>query len=200
MFEWLKGLFGKKAPSAPPAEAPARSDLFAPQDRLIYSYLCGYAPDGSPQFKRVDPLEMWRKVMAHGPRIAAAVKVAASQSKAAGVKLDELAATVRELFGIGPVEEGGLPVPHLLELLGHFMDYCGVVKKNSAPSTTYAWETSPDTPSSERPTAPDDPTTTTTSDSGSTAAGDSTDPPTPLNSGSRSPSGGSTPASSSTAP
>lgn len=199
MFEWLKGLFGKKATPAPD-EAAHRPDLFAPRDRLIYSYLCGYDQDGTPQFKRVDPLELWRKVMAHGPRIAAAVKVAASQSKAAGAKLDELAATVRELFGIGPVEEGGLPVPHLLELLGHFMDYCGVVKKNSAPSTTYAWETSPDTPSSEQRTEETPPPTTTTSDSGSTAAVESTVPPTPLNSGSRSPSGGSTPASSSTAP
>lgn len=179
MFSWLVSLFGKKPKDD--------FNVYKEKERLIYTYWDG------EKVNKADPMVLYRKLVAKGPELEADMLAAKTTSKFAVEGHMRMIATLRGVFAVKPFEEGGLTEQETLSLYDHFMDYCGVVKKNGSPSSTSAPETSPATspatpPSSEGSSAPSQPTPNTSA-SGSTEGESSTRPPTPPTSGPQPPSG-----------
>jgi hypothetical protein len=159
-----------------------RYDLYTPGQRLIYSF-----HDGS-KVVRADPLELYRKLMAVGPELNVDMKVSVSPSKDAPRAHENVVKKVREVFGVKPLEEGGLTELEAIQLLDHFLTFCGFVKKNSSQPPTSSTATEEPSPSS-----PGSPPTSPSSGSGCAAAGPSSAGPTPSPSGPGSPSASLTP-------
>lgn len=149
---------------------PAGLNTYQPQERQIFHYFNG------EKVVPADPMILFRKVMAKGPDLDADMKAASfpgfNKGDEAYIKMTE---TLRGIFNIKSVEEGGLSGPELEELLNKFLDYCEWLKKKWNLIPTSATETSAPTASSSDAS----PTIPNTSDSGSTAPASSIDVPSP---------------------
>jgi len=148
--------------------APATDDpgLFQPAQRRLYRYFDGQG------MVTADPMVLWKRVLDVGPELNRAWRLSNSPSKDARSGYEDLLKSVRSIFNIKPLEEGGLTEGESTALLNHFFTYCGEVKKN--------WNLSQTTPPSMDSTASfaNPLPTTNTSDSGSTGSGSNTEPPT----------------------
>lgn len=173
---WLLRLL--RAGARTVALPPARGDLFDPEERMIYTHLVGFTPDGEKVFAQKDPMALWRKLMEQGAAIDADIKVARSPSKAAAERYAALAAKLRAIFDVKPLGQGGLSDPLLMQLFAHFIAYGETLKKNPPPTSTPPSGTSPPGPPTPAPAA-SSPDTPSTSDSGSTDTAPSTGSPTP---------------------
>lgn len=158
MFKWFFNLFVTKK---------NREDLFHPRERAIYTYWNG------KDFTVVDPLPLYKKVMAKGPELSVDIKVSMSPSKDSTKAHGRLIESLREIFNIKPFEEGGLTEAECQALLEHFMDFTANIKKNSSNSQTSRETTSPGTVPSQEESQP----ISNGSDSGSTEPDNTTDPP-----------------------
>lgn len=152
-----------------------RPDVFHPSERFIYTYFDG------KEDRRVDPLELYSKVIANWnvlrtdsniaqSKLSAEVKLGNSGKTIAQQAYENLLAKIREIFGVAPLaKDSGLTERETLDLFDHFLVYVERIKKNSPdlPTTPNATE------SESTPTE----ATITTSDSGSTSNGSSTDAP-----------------------
>lgn len=180
MFTWLYNLlFGRRGEGI---------DFYTPRERLIYTYFTGTDAKGKRQYARADPLELWKRVMDNGPAITINMKVAASKSKDARAKHDELMEDLRKAFQVRPYREGGLTDVELMDLFNHFMAYVGGVKKNSPTSTTSAPPEAEGPSPASSPSTGGGPPTESSSGSGSTGSGPASSPPAPPPSASPSPS------------
>ena len=155
MFAWL---FDKFRP---------KYDLFRPQERFIYRYF-----DGTKTVA-VDPLPVYKRIMAVGPELTVDAKVSRSASKEASKAHDGLISKIRVIFDLKPLSDGGLTEIEACTLLDHFLSYCDALKKNINPPPTSPPGTLPPTP----PSPVGNPPTLNGSDSGSIAAEPSTDEP-----------------------
>lgn len=121
-----------------------RFDIYKPRHRLIYSYW-----DGS-RIVHVDPMTLYKKVMAKGPEISIAIKIANSPSKSAPQGHEDVLKNVRDIFEVvpwDPKKGTGLTESEAFELLDHFLSYCDNVKKNTNPSQTLSNNSEESSPS-----------------------------------------------------
>lgn len=167
-----------------------RYDSYKPRQRMIYRYW-----DGA-RFVQADPLALWKSLMAVGPEIDVDSKVAASKLKDAPKAHTSMVLRIRNIFRIRPLVDGvgceeTLSDSECVDLLNHFMTYCGRQKKSASPPATFVRATPP----TSVPSSDASPPTPSSSDSGSTGGGLATGPAGPSTSGSASPSECSTPAS-----
>lgn len=143
--------------------------IFSLGERLIYRY-----NDGK-KMVQADPLRLYKAVMTVGPELEIDIKVSKSPSKDAAAAHEQALLKIRKVFGVKPLEEGGLTEIETFRLFDHFMSFCGIKKKD-----TNGLPTSPEAPS--LPTPPslaEGPPTPKPSDSGSTGSGSSNEKPTP---------------------
>lgn len=119
MFGWFKRKQNHDDPS-----------VYSTTERAIYRYT-----DGS-KMVTADPLVLVRKLMEIQPELAVDIKVAHSPSKDNLKAHVEMIAKLRNLFGVKPIEDGGLTESQLLDLFNHFLEYIDAVKKNSPNSAT----------------------------------------------------------------
>ncbi len=111
-----------------------RYDVYKPSERNVYTYQTGYTPD---TVVKADPVTLWKKVMDKGAEIDTDWKAASiPQSKFSKPARENLLKNVREVFGLKTFEEGGLSEWDAMDLLIHFMTYCGMLKKNVSTSQT----------------------------------------------------------------
>lgn len=75
----------------------------------------------------VDPLELGRKLIPRRRSMEIDLKVGNSQSRDAVKSMDRYHATLRDVFAVRPLEEGGLAQMELKGLLEHFECYVGSV-------------------------------------------------------------------------
>lgn len=162
-WSWLVSFFRKT-----PALIQESYDVYLPQDREIYSYFDG------EKVVRVDPMPIYKKIMAIGPELSVDIKVARSPMKDAQKAHGAAVRKIREVFSIKEFDKGGLTEQESMDLLDHFLDYADSIKKNSSTSVISPPETSlptsvplPDL--SGVGSVPNQPTTNT-SDSGSTVS------------------------------
>lgn len=173
-----------------PATAPVNGDLppeqqqaqqtdiglFDIKDRLCYRYRVATV-DGKPVYKVADPMDLWIRVMDHGPELSRAIKVAVSELKVARQFYRELDELIRKIFDVPPFSEGGLDSTNCIRLYSHYMAYAGLEKKSTDPSPI------PSPPEGEvgspdsSPSTGGGPTSENTSGSGSTGAGPETNKP-----------------------
>ncbi len=162
IFGWLKGWFSKESTT---------DDSYSPGQRRIYRYF-----NGDKEIS-ADPMVLYKRVMDVGPSLSADIKVSASISRGARGAHASMVKTLREIFSVKSLEEGGLTEQEVCDLFDHFMTYCDDLKKNSSQPATSPEATSPSGPSPS--TEEKSPPTAGTSDSGSTEKGSCTGPPTP---------------------
>ncbi len=117
MWRFLVNLF-KKTDQSPELE------VYPPKDRLIFQYW-----DGQKTII-ADPLVLYRKIGEKGPEIDTEIKLAQSPSKSAVQGHIGAVTKIREIFGVKPVEEGGLTEIESINLLESFVSWCHDVKKN----------------------------------------------------------------------
>lgn len=159
MFSWIWKWLSK----------PRTLDVYAPRERLIWSYF-----DGIRQV-RADPLVLWKRLMDQGPELSIDIKVAGSASKDAGKASDAVTRKIRDIFSLQPLKnglevEGTLTDAECCDLLDTFMEWCESIKKKSRPSVTSSRPTEDSTSSSA-----EGPTTEPSSGSGSTGSGPSSE-------------------------
>jgi len=118
-------------------------DVYKPKERNIYSY---YNGEG---MVACDPILLYKSLMKHGPSLSIDIKVANSPSKGAEQAHDSMVKTIREIFSVKPLEEGGLTEAETVGLLDHFLIYSERIKKNSSPSATIWTPTPPSAISGE---------------------------------------------------
>lgn len=159
------------------------SDLFQPEQRLIYSYFNGQ------KVVSVDPLVLYRKTLEQGPSLSIDFKVANSPSKDAAKAYTSLMIHLRRIFDVAEYQQGGLTETEMMQLLEHFLRYCNSIKKNWSPLPTSATATLAPSASS----TVDDPATPNSLDSGSTDVASCTNVPEPSPSELELPSDPSTP-------
>lgn len=158
-----------------------RYDLYVPRERLLYGYWAGeycwhLGMFRSKKITWVDPIDLYKRIMASGPELAIDVAVATSPSKDAMKAYGNVIAKIREVFGVKAQSDGGLTETETANLLEHFFLYCDRIKKNSNPSANNWDQTnSPPQPPSSGVGQP----TGNTSASGSTASDHSTSTPEP---------------------
>ncbi len=171
LLDWLKSWFVKGPEGG--------FEVYHPGERAIYSYF-----DGA-KMVRADPVVLYKELMAvrgdlwQDSKVAHSTLVKAEDAKRAH---DSLIGTIRGIFKVKPLEEGGLTESEAYSLMDHFLSYTDRVKKNSNPSPT------PSTPTGDSSsTSAEGPTTPPSSDSGSTENGSSSAAPGPSPSASASP-------------
>ncbi len=157
MWQWWKSLF----------RAKPNYDTYKPSERVIYTYWNGQ------NNVTEDPIIVYRRLMDVGPELSVDMKVSTSIHKDAGIAYVAMVKKIRGIFDLKPMSEGGLTEAETVQLLDHFLTFCGMVKKNSSPTPTNATATSPSSPSSWVGNPP----TANTSASGSTANEPTTDAP-----------------------
>lgn len=139
-FSWLASFFRASQP---------RLDLWVPRERLIFAYF-----DGG-KIVSDDPLEIWRRLAEVGPELAQDIEVGRCQKVEWALPAqDEIAAKLRNIFGVKTVKEGGLGRVELAELFDRFMLYTSELKKNSSLTATLPTATSASTlnsPATNRP-------------------------------------------------
>ena len=160
LFSWLKSFF-----VSPSYEESI--DVYRPEERLLYSYWNG------TELVRCDPIQLYKRMMAKGPELSIDIKVAQSKSKDAVKAHDSMIKTIREIFSLKPMEEGGLSEIETIELLDHFMRFSDIIKKNSSPSTIFAEGQS----GNSEPTKAEPPPTSSSLHSGSLEKEDSIETP-----------------------
>lgn len=133
-------------------------DLYRPSQRLIYRYF-----DGKRTVK-ADPLILYKRLMEVSPELSIDAKVSLSDLKDAPKAHDALIAKVQKIFDLKPLCDGGLTQVEAINLLVHFIEYTGMLKKNSSPPATSATVQSLPTESSQEK----NPLTDSGLDSGST--------------------------------
>lgn len=116
VFRWILSIFKRSSEQD-------RFDIYSPKQRRIYSYFNG------EKMVVVDPMHQYKAVMEKGPDIAIDLKVSNSISKDANKSHENLIKTVRGIFNVKPLAEGGLTDLEAIELLDHFLVYCGEIKK-----------------------------------------------------------------------
>lgn len=169
MFQWIKRLFQKRT-----------AGEYTPKERMIFRFYAGEA-----QGERLaDPMALYKKLLDKKTSITIDMKVSQSELKGAPAAHDSLVKTLRETFGLLPLEDGGLTESETIDLFFTFMDYCTAVKKNSSLFPTSPKETSAPSPS----TSSEDLPSPSTGDSTSTRGVNGTEPPAPSPSESPSPS------------
>jgi len=166
-FSWLASLFKK-----PTSVDDERYDLFRPKQRLIYHYFNGN------KVVSADPMILHRKMMAKAPDLYIDSKVATFPNKDSGQAQINLTKNIREIFGVKPLDEGGLTELETAELWKSFLIYCEWVKKN--------WKVPPTSPTAtsatiEATSAGNQPTSNTSA-SGSIASEQNTAEPCPSSS------------------
>lgn len=144
--------------------------IFSEKDRLIYRYRVS-----ANEHVSADPMTLYKKVMTKWGSIATDVTVATSPSKDNIKQSDSLLATIREIFGVKPYEEGGLTEIETADLLDHFLSWTSSLKKST--KTTMTPRTAPLRNSVPFMGGP--PATANTPPSGSSATAESTAPPVP---------------------
>ena len=162
ILSWIAFLFRPK-----PIADDERFDLYEPKQRLIYKYFNG------DKIVSADPMILHRKMMAKAPDLYIDSKVATFPNKDSGKAQVALTKNIREIFGVKPLDEGGLTELETAELWKSFLIYCEWVKKNWNPPPTSPEGTSDPT----GPSSGGSPPTLNTSASGSTASEPSSDKP-----------------------
>ena len=179
MLGWIKNSLRKwleveTVPSSTPPVIPSDtekivlpegSDLFQPEQRLIFSYF-----DGTTTLVKADPMVLYRKMMEVGPELSVDISVARSASKDADVAYDKMLTKIRKVFGTKLFEEGGLTESETVALFDKFNIYCEEIQKKTKNLVTSQTET----PSTSQPFIPGGPLTPNGSASGSTANAPST--------------------------
>lgn len=173
IWQWFASWFTKT-----PALPQESFDLYFPSEREIYTY----SPDGI-HLRKVDPLPIYKRIMAIGPELSVDIKVSKSPMKDASKAHDEAIRKIREVFDLVPLDQGGLTEQEAMDLLNHFLAYCDYIKKNSSqyqtsPATTSS-PISPPSPPSGDAGSTHAPATMSSSDSGSTDKDSSTAMPVP---------------------
>ena len=143
-----------------------RYDVYHPKKRMIYSYWNGDKLIDS------DPLVLYKRMMDHSTDISIDMKVSSSASKDSGKAHNNLIKSIREIFEIKPLAEGGLTEIETVNLLDHFIIYSEWVKKNLNPSATSSNSLEESNSSSEESQA-----TLNSLESGSIEKGSSTEEP-----------------------
>ncbi len=165
MLKWFFNLFKRRE----------KWDVYSPGEMQIYSYFDG------EKWVKADPVALYGRLSDKWIELEIDMKVSTSPSKDAAKAYKTLAAKIREIFGIRPLEDG-FKIPEkgtltdvaVLALLDQFLTYSGFVKKNSSPLQTTS------TPTEEsKSTSSESPLTSNTLDSGSTASVPNTAKPVP---------------------
>jgi hypothetical protein len=156
MFGWL---FGKKN---------TIPGFYKPKERLIFSYW-----DGEKDVL-VDPLELYREIIAIGEELRIDIAVSRSKSKDAPEAHSKFIEKLRTLLNVKHLKDGGLTESELAQVFYTFMQYTEDIKKKFSPSLTTS-KHSEDSPV----ISPTNPPTNSTSVSGSTVAGQCTEEPHP---------------------
>lgn len=135
-------------------------DVYKPHERLIYRYWNG------KEIILADPLILYKRVMEVGPSISIDFKGAVSPLKKAPQYHDSLVATVRKVFSINSLADGGLTESESLDLLDHFLTYVESLQKKTSTSVILPTATSASSDSSSADSQP----TPNTAASGSTGS------------------------------
>jgi hypothetical protein len=158
MLNWLKSLFVWH-------NGPVQlEDVYKPKERLIYRYWNG------KEEVAVDPMVLYKRLMDKGPEISIDLKVASSASKDNRKAHDRMIGTLREVFSLESLVNGGLTEQETQDLMDHFLLYVESIKKNSNPTPISVTETSPLTD----PSSGASPPTENISDSGPTVGASNT--------------------------
>lgn len=97
---------------------------YSAKRRKIYTYWNGKA------YVQADPMELAKKLFQVGQALSIDMKIAAFPNyPAAPSAHDSMVATIRELFDLVPLPEGGLSESESVDLLNHFLIYLGMMKK-----------------------------------------------------------------------
>lgn len=160
-WKWLKTFFVSHTADS--------YDFYHPGQRKIYRYF-----DGQKEVN-VDPLLLYRTMMAVGPELQIDYKVSRSPSKDASKAHEEMLAKLRNIFQVKSLNEGGLTESELVDLWDHFLIYTETVKKNSRESVMSSKPTVVSSDISAKP-----PATSSFSDSGLTVKESVSAEPQPL--------------------
>lgn len=167
MLGWLKSLFVKGTVGDGP-------NVFRPSERLVYHYFDG------KKMVRSDPLVLYRRIMDVKAQLSADISTSeVKESKFAEQAGKNAVTTIRKIFDLPPVDQGGLEDVDAWELFDHFFNYVLTLKKSTPTSPTSPEGTSSSTP----PTPPLQAAASLTPNSsgfGSTANGSRTGEPIPL--------------------
>lgn len=130
MFNWLISWFSKKE---------EKGAGYSPKERQIYQYFAGeYDSNGEQIFRKQDPMVLWKDLMEVYPFLDIDLKVARSQHSDNRKCWDHAVKTIRELFNVKSLAEGGLGEIETMELLDSFVDYVIELKKNSNQMPTFS--------------------------------------------------------------
>lgn len=166
LITYLLSFFTRGKPLATVADP---LDIYKPRERRIYYYF-----DGAKQVA-ADPMVLYKRLMSKEPDLSFDMKLATSESKDATKGHNNAVAKLRDVFSVKPLEEGGLTELEAIDLFDHFMEWSGMVKKNSSPSATSPTATLGSTGSSLEGSPP----SPNSLGSGSTASEPSTEEPVP---------------------
>lgn len=114
----------------PRKQQPASRSLgpFKPKERLIYSYW-----DGQRQ-RQGDPLALVRSLTSvDGVSLDIDAKLAAGSTPDAPKAMGRLIDAVRTVFGVKPLDDGGLTEAETLALLYHFLEFIQEVQADALP-------------------------------------------------------------------
>lgn len=159
MLKLLASMFRRNPP--PPGDDLA---CYHPGERVIYSYFDGEKTVGA------DPAVLHTRVMDVGPDLDVDIQLSQSPSKDAKLGHQQMLKKIRGIFNVKPWEEGGLTETETVNLLNHFLAFCGWVKKNTSGPATSPGTTSHSSASPSGPGGPADPATRSSSGSASTAS------------------------------
>lgn len=119
IFSWIKSWFTRKSLES--------YDLYLPSEKEIYRYAKNY--DGT-NIIAVDPMLLYKKIMAEKGDLWAELKVGNSIHPDAEKMYVKAVERIRRLFDVKTPEEGGLTCEQSLALFNHFMAFKLDVKKN----------------------------------------------------------------------
>lgn len=127
-------------------------DFWQPEKRTIYRYYNGV------EVVAADPLRL-QSGMASYDGLDVAFKIISGSDTAQSIEMvQDVAAHVRLVFGVGEIKETqsgpvGLTDQECLELLGHFFRFCASLKKNVPASPTSSPTSEPPASDAPSPTA-----------------------------------------------
>lgn len=139
-------------------KAKKEAGMFRPKERLIYRYW-----DGRKE-RLGDPLALVRRLTTYeGLALEVDAKLASGSTPEAPAALGRIVDATRAVFGVQPLEQGGMTEGECLALLYHFMEFVGEVQRDAGPLLKLPGATA-------GPAAGGSPTASSR-DSGSTATG-----------------------------
>lgn len=120
-----------------PETMPANLDIYQPKERFIFKYFDG------EKMVVADPLILYKRLSSKIDEIEICVKTSSFPGyDKAEESYEKLVLTIRKIFKIKALEEGGLTPTELEDLLSQFLEYCHWNKKKWNPIATSPMEIS----------------------------------------------------------